>query len=153
MTRHPRRHGPGVRLSRARQRALYAVVGAVWATGILWLFFHYFLLRQGQFGFEPNPLEIWWLRLHGAAAFVTLWFGGLLWVVHLRPGLKQAKWRKSGILLLIAFGVLVASGYLLYYGSGDGLRDWVALLHWLIGSAVVVPLLIHVVRARRFRQE
>jgi hypothetical protein len=150
MTRHAQRNS-GVRLSRPRQRVLYAVIGAVWATGILWLVFHYYLSRQGPFGVEPHPLEVWWLRLHGAAAFVTLWFGGLLWVVHLRPGLKQASWRKSGILLLVVFGALVASGYLLYYGGGDAVRDWVALLHWLIGTLLVVPLLIHVLRARRFR--
>jgi hypothetical protein len=143
---------PTVRLSQARQRALYATVGAIWLTGILWLVFHYFLSRQGQFGVEPHPLELWWLRLHGAAAFLALWYGGVLWVVHLRPALKQTKWRKSGIALVVLFGVLVASGYLLYYGSGERLRDWVALLHWIIGSAVIVPLLIHVLRAPRFRQ-
>ena len=76
-----RRHMPhahGLRLASRHRGLAYATFAAIWFTGILWLIFHYFLQRQGEFGAEPHPLEAWWLRLHGAVAFVVLWLAGLL---------------------------------------------------------------------------
>src|SRR5262249_47187900 len=109
------------------------------------------LQRQGEFGSAPHPLEIWWLRLHGAAAFAALWLGGLLWSAHVRPALTGAKRRASGILLVAAFGVLAGSGYLRYYAHGGGVRDAIGVLHWLVGLALLVPLLWHSLRARSAR--
>ena len=157
MTRHPRHHPhqyshqAGLRLSQRRKRALYAVFGGAWATGILWLFFHYFLMRQGEFGGEPHPLEAWWLRLHGAFAFAALWIGGLLWAAHIRPVLGRPGRRISGLLLLGMLAILAVTGYLLYYAVDDGLRDVMRWVHWLIGLALVLVLGIHVMRARANR--
>jgi len=150
---HRRAHGEhGLRLSPRHRRLAYAAFAAIWATGILWLFFHYFLQRQGEFGAEPHPLEAWCLRLHGMAAFVALWLAGLLWAVHVRHGLARPKRRVSGIALIAMFAVLAASGWLLYYASDDALRDVVRLIHWLVGLALIVPFLVHGLRARRLRR-
>jgi hypothetical protein len=152
MTRHPYRHEPGLRLSLRRKQALYAIFGGAWVTGILWLVFHYFLMRQGDFGLEPHPLEAWWLRLHGACAFASLWLAGLLWAVHVRPALARPGRRRSGILLLVMLGVLAVSGYLLYYAIDDGVRDWTRLLHWLVGLSLAPVLIVHVLRGRAKRR-
>jgi hypothetical protein len=153
MTRHPRHHPhyshqAGLRLSPWRKRALYAVFGTAWATGILWLVFHYFLMRQGEFGREPHALEAWWLRLHGACAFAAVWVSGLLWAVHIRPALGRPGKRISGLLLLGLLAILAMTGYLLYYAVDDDLRDVVRWAHWLIGVVFVLILGIHVVRGR-----
>ena len=150
MTRHPRHspHQAGLRLSPRRRQSLYAVFGAAWVTGILWLVFHYFLMRQSEFGSEPHPLEAWWLRLHGACAFAALWIGGMLWAVHIRPALGRPGKRSSGLLLLGMLAILMATGYLLYYAADDGLRDGVRWAHWLTGVLLAVVLGIHVIRAR-----
>ena len=140
------------RLSRRVRAAVYVVFGLAWGTGILWLVFHYFLMRQGEFGVEPHPLEAWWLRLHGAGAFAVLWLGGLLWGVHARPALVHKRWRSSGIGIFIVLGLLALSGYLLYYASNESLRDWVRLVHWVLGLSLSVPLLIHVLGARAWRR-
>ena len=154
MTRHPRHqpHHSGLRLSPRRRRALYAIVGGVWVTGILWLVFHYFLTRQGEFGSEPHPLESWWLRLHGVFAFAALWIGGMLWAVHIGPALSRPGKRISGLLLLGMLAILAATGYLLYYAVDEGLRDVVRWAHWLIGVLLAAMLAIHVVRARAKRE-
>ena len=155
MTRHPHRTNPhqaGLRLSPRRRRTLYAVVGGAWATGILWLIFHYFMTRPGEFGSEPHPLEAWWLRLHGACAFAVLWVGGMLWAVHIRPALSRPGKRISGLLLLGMFALLAATGYLLYYAVDDGLRDAVRWAHWLTGILLVAVLGVHVIRARAKRE-
>jgi hypothetical protein len=153
MTRHPHRpsHHQGLRLSLRRKRALYAIFGGAWATGILWLVFHYFLYRQGEFGAEPHPLEIWWLRLHGACAFAALWLGGLLWTAHVRPALARPGRRRSGLLLLGLLAILAATGYLLYYAGDDRWRDVARWLHWLVGVVFAFVLGIHVMRARAAR--
>lgn len=153
MTRHPRQqpHQSGLRLSPWRRITLYGVVGGAWTTGILWLVFHYFLARQGDFGSEPHPLEAWWLRLHGAFAFAALWIGGMLWAVHIGPALSRPGKRISGLLLLGMLAILVATGYLLYYAVDDGLRDAVRWAHWLIGILLAIVLGIHVIRARAHR--
>ncbi|HEX7915770.1 hypothetical protein [Rudaea sp.] len=147
---HRRAHGEyGLRLSPRYRRIVYAAFAAIWLTGILWLIFHYFLQRLGEFGAEPHPLEAWWLRLHGAAAFVMLWLAGLLWAVHVRHGLARPKRRVTGIVLIAMFAVLVPSGWLLYYASDDALRDAVRLIHWLVGLALPLLLVVHVVRGRK----
>ncbi|MBS0589931.1 MAG: DUF4405 domain-containing protein [Proteobacteria bacterium] len=151
--RHARRRGEhGLRLSPRHRHLVYAAFAAIWLSGILWLIFHYFLQRQGEFGAEPHPLEAWWLRLHGAAAFVALWLAGLLWAVHVRHGLARPKRRVTGIALIAMFVVLATSGWLLYYAGGDELRDAARLFHWLVGAALIVPFLIHSLRARRRRR-
>jgi len=73
----------------------------IWASGAGWLWFHYFLRRSGPFGPESHWLEPWWLKVHGAFAFLALWTGGTL------------------------FGALCAlsvTGHLLYYVADDRAR-------------------------------
>ena len=79
-------HRSSVRLGRSRRLALYVVGCGVWTSGALWLLFHYLLVQQGEFGPKISTLEPWWLKLHGAFAFATLWIFGLLWGVHVTLG-------------------------------------------------------------------
>ena len=149
------RHAPhafGLGIPHRRKAVLYLAFAVLFSSGILWLLFHYFLMRQGEFGLEPHPLEAWWLRLHGAAAFVMLSFGGLLWGTHARPALMQPRWRASGIAIVVLLVLLAASGYLLYYAAGDAWRDGARLAHWLLGLTLALPLLVHVVGVRRGRR-
>ena len=74
------------RLTQRRRWMVYGVGGGLWLTGILWLIFHYFLARETALGPSPNPLEHWWLSLHGLFAFATLWVLGLLWGAHIVNG-------------------------------------------------------------------
>lgn len=154
--KHRRLHPPPpaasgrARLTLGREVLVHTVLGVLWATGVGWLVFHYFLRQTGEFGELPHPLEAWWLRLHGAAGFATLWLLGLLWVVHLVPGWK-ARRRPSGIVLACALGVLVVSGWCLYYVGDDHQRATIALVHWILGAALPVLLLPHVLRGRARR--
>jgi hypothetical protein len=144
----------GSHLSRAQRAAAYGAFAAAWLSGTLWLLFHYFLQRQGEFALEPHPLEHWWLRLHGLCAFVLLWLGGLLWALHVRHGLGWPRRRASGLAIMFAFCVLAASGYLLYYADEGVMRDAIGWLHSGIGLSLLVPVAMHVlpsVRERRLR--
>lgn len=134
--------GP-IRIPAARRGAIYAVLAALWTTGALWLAFHYLMQGQGEFGPEPSPLEPWWLKLHGAAAFAALWLFGLLWGAHVVNGWRARRRRWSGGALFVTALVLIATGYLLYYAGDETLRGATSIAHWALGLAAPVLFLIH----------
>ncbi len=111
--------------------------------------FHYFLVRQGEFGPTANPLEPWWLRLHGAFALAAIWMFGLLWGVHITKAWPHQRRRWSGGMLTGVFAFLIVSGYLLYYLGDDALRPIVSALHWGIGLACPAAFFLHRIRRRR----
>ena len=140
-------------LGTRRKALIYTVLVVTWLSGAAWLILHYFLSNRGEFGVEPNPLEFWMLALHGACAFAFLWLAGWLWTTHIVPWWRGRQRRRASGVTLIAFGVvLIVSGYLLYYGSGDSLREWTALVHWIVGLAAAIPMLVHAVRSSRYRR-
>ena len=139
----------GSRLSSRQRVATYTVFTLAWLSGGLWLLFHYFLQKQGEFGLAPHPLEHWWLRLHGLCAFVLLWLGGLLWTLHVRPGLRWPPRRRSGIAIAVVFCALAATGYCLYYVDEGAFRDAAGLVHWLIGLSLALPIALHALPRRR----
>jgi len=144
---HPPQHGS--RLSPKQRAATYAAFTLAWLSGSLWLLFHYFLQRQGEFALEPHPLEHWWLRLHGLCAFVLLWLGGLIWALHVRPGLRWPLRRRSGISIAVVFCALAATGYFLYYVDDGAFRDAAGIVHWVVGLSVAVPVALHALPKRR----
>ena len=141
VTAMPMRHP--LRLTRRRRLALYGIGLGLWLTGVLWLVFHYFMVQDTSFGPSPHPLEHWWLSLHGLFAFATLWMFGFLWSAHIVGGWKSQRRRISGSLLFAALVLLVASGYLLYYPPTEESLPLIALLHWILGLAAILPFLGH----------
>jgi len=140
-----------VRIARTRRWQLYVVVIGVWFTGGIWLQFHYFMGRQGDFGPLENPLTPWWLRLHGAFAFAAIWIFGLLWGTHVATAWPRKRRRWSGGLLAGIFLFLIVSGYLLYYVGDDRVRPVLSVLHWGIGLVCPVFFFFHRLRRRRQR--
>ena len=140
----PYQHGARGRLTRVRRVAVYWICAMLWVSGAGWLVFRHFMRTSGEFGELPHPLEVWWLRLHGAAAFASLWLIGLLWAVHIMPAWRTRR-RSSGIVLALLAVLLIASGWWLYYG-GESMRDGIACLHWILGLGAIMPLLVHVLK-------
>lgn len=128
--KHARRQGS---FGFARRWWIYVIAAGVWLSGVLWLLFHYFLQKQGDFGPSTNPLEPWWLKVHGAFAFASLWMGGLIWGVHITrfwPG-RRRRW--SGSTLTATLALLIFTGYLLYYVANDHARSIISAIHWIVG--------------------
>jgi hypothetical protein len=137
----------------ARYRLMINATGLVlWTSGAGWLVFHYFVHVAGEFGPTQSPYEPWWLKVHGAAAFLTLFTLGLLWGVHVLKGWASGQRRNSGVGLLGLLLALIVSGYLLYYAGGDELRAAISLAHWIPGLALPALYLIHRVKAAKARQ-
>ena len=138
-----------IRLGPRHKKLLYAGFALLWASGALWLAFHYLLRIEGDFGPESHSLEAWWLRLHGLMAMAALVLGGSLAPNHMRLAWNRCKNLRSGVPMLALTVWLAASGYALYYFSTDDNAAWLPLLHWIAGLALPVILVMHIRIGRR----
>jgi hypothetical protein len=138
-------------LSRRHQAWIYVTFGVLFFSGALWLAAHFALRGKGEFGETMSPLEPWSLKLHGAAAMLFLVLLGTLLPVHVRRAWNGRKARAQGALLLSLNGVLIVSGYALYYLAGEESRWIVSPLHWVVGLLLPVSLAWHVWEGRRLR--
>jgi hypothetical protein len=145
-------HHNSPRLSRRHRLWAWSILGLLWGSGVAWLVCRYALVQHGEFGDLPHPLQGWMLRLHGLAAFASLWLVGLLWGLHITRAWPTRKRRITGIGMVAAALLLVLSGYLLYYG-GESLRDIAAPLHWILGLAGLPLALVHMPRRQRGQNE
>ena len=94
-----------------------------------------------EFNFLVNR---WVLVIHGVSAMViTIIFGAAL-PIHIRIGLHLNKNILSGLSLTAVLIVLIISGQLLYYGSGDS-REWIITAHWVIGILSIAIAYCHIV--------
>lgn len=131
-------------MTRRRRLAVYGVSLAVWATGALWLLFHYFLKTTDEFGFEsPHPGEKWSLIAHAALSFYGLWWFGLLWSNHIKKSWKTHVRRGTGGLLFGCTAWLALTGCALYYIGSELWRSWVSILHWAVGLAALAAFILH----------
>ncbi len=142
---------PPIRLGARHRRWLAGVFGLLWASGVLWLGFHYFLRTEGDFGPRPHVLEIWWLRLHGLAAFAALVAIGTVLPVHVRRAWELKKNRGSGLTMKGALAWLALTGYALYYFADPEVRPWLPWLHWVAGLGLPVFFMLHIARGQAVR--
>jgi len=146
-------HAPRIELSARHERWVLALAGVVFLSGLGWLVGHYLLATPDEFGVRSDPLGPWWLRLHGAAAMGFLVVLGTLLPVHVRRAWQFRLNRRSGATVLTLAGLLIASGYALYYVAGEDLRPALGVLHWVLGLAGLPVLALHVGLGRRAARE
>jgi hypothetical protein len=139
-------------LSRRHRSLLYVSTLVLFLTGAAWAWLHYFHSTNGEFGPEFHPAEPWLLKAHGAAAMVYLIVLGTLLVVHVKRGWQAKLNRGSGTGLLFVFGVLIVSGYALYYVGEDRFRALASNIHLWVGLVLPAVLIAHVVLGRRLRR-
>ena len=140
-----------VRLSRHRERWAYAIGFGTWVTGVAWLVFHFFVRQRTAFGDLPHPMEAWSIKAHAAFALAAVWTGGMVWAAHVQPSWSQRARRASGIALVAVLGVLIVSAYGLLYLGDEDWRRIVSLVHWIVGLALPLWGIGHVVSQRRRR--
>jgi len=139
-----------------RTRAWINAVGlGLWISGLGWLVSHYFIGPRDALSPAPNPLEPWWLRVHGAFAYLAVWTLGLLWGMHIFRAWGKQRRRWTGSMLFSALALLAITGYLLYYVASDSARAIISPLHWLLGIALLLAYVTHRLseRVRRKRHE
>ena len=144
-------HRRTARLARWQTWLLTVSLGLLWLSGIAWLLIHYYGQVAGEFGPEANPFEPWMLRLHGLMLIPALLGIGGLFVAHVPKGWNYRYQRVAGVALSTALGVLILSGYLLYYLGDEGWRADVSLVHWVVGVVGIAVFVWHYISGRRRR--
>ena len=132
----------GARLSRRISAALLTTLAALWLTGAVWLLLHYFFSTAGEFGITRHPLEATALTIHGVLALLALfllgWFAG-----RHAPAAISGRRRTSGWWLMLLLAVLVIAGGAQFFLTSAGWQTGVALVHEVLGLALVLPVLAH----------
>lgn len=140
-----------VQLPRWHEWLIHAAGGLLVITGGAWLLLDRFGKVRGDFGLEPNHALPWILLIHGTAAYAFAIIAAMLIPVHMRLGWKSGRNRPSGLLLVGVGLFLLLSGLALYYSTGEALRAAASLSHWLVGLAMPIAIVIHLVRGKRSR--
>ena len=143
------RHHINLRLERWHRRCVYFSSAALFLSGAAWLLARHFLRPVGQFGETIHPLEPWAMKLHGGAAMLMLFFLGSLMNAHIRRALKAGRNLATGWGMIVSMLVLILSGFGLYYVAGESDRPLWSVLHWVVGLAMAVLLVVHIVAGRR----
>jgi hypothetical protein len=140
-----------LRLPRWHEWLIYAVTGLLVVTGVGWLLLDRFGKVNGEFGPEPSPTLPWLLLIHGAAAYGFAIAAAMLIPVHMRLGWNAGRNRRSGLLLVAISLFLILTGLALYYSTAEDFRSTSSLAHWLVGLAMPMLVLIHLIRGKKSR--
>ena len=138
-------------LNRSLRAALYAALAMLAATGIAWL-----LIDRTPDPFHPDaggqagPLL---LAVHGAAAMAFLILLGALIPAHMQAHWARDRNRWTGLVMLVANGVLIVSAYALYYSGSDMLRGLAHDAHVVAGLFLPPWVAVHVWLGRRARRD
>jgi hypothetical protein len=122
-----------VALSTFQKRVLHLTVLGLWITGTVWLI---------------NSTLSLAMKLHGAAAMVFLIVIGTLLPRHIVLGWKRGEHRGSGGFLVSVCGVLIVTGWGLYYSGNEALRNLISSLHGYLGLALPIIVWFHVWQSR-----
>jgi O-antigen ligase len=128
-------------LKRFHRFSLYGVLTLLFVSGAIWAYFHYLAPRPEEFAAKAKS---WSLKAHGAAAMASLVLIGTVLATHVKFAWRAGRNRINGILLLSTLGVLVVTGYALYYAGGERLRAWTSWIHLGIGLALPAIVVLHV---------
>jgi hypothetical protein len=135
-------------LKRFHRYFLYTVLALLFLSGVAWAYWNYFAPSPGDF---ETSSKAWAMKIHGAAAMVILVLIGTILDAHVRFAWRAGRNRANGSVFLSAFGVLVITGYGLYYAGGERLRAWVSWIHLAVGLVLPILLLIHILLGKRTR--
>jgi hypothetical protein len=132
-----------------RLRSVVLCVSALlWLSGIAWLVLHLRFEPSSEFGRLPHPWEAGLMKIHGIVAVAAVFLLGWLGAGHVFERWRRARNRLSGWSLVACAGLLVFSGYALYYALGP-LHTGSAWVHECLGAAAIFVALAHWLRIHR----
>jgi FtsH-binding integral membrane protein len=137
-----------MRLALSLRLWLYASAALLWASGIAWLFAHYFPSDRPY----PAGLAATAMKIHGGTAMLLLVLAGVVVGLHVPGAWRERKNRVAGLVMAAALIGLVITGYLLYYAGGEIARALASAGHWLAGLALPVIGIWHGAAGRRSRR-
>jgi hypothetical protein len=121
------------------------------ATGAVWLAADQ--LKDSVEGELWQRVSASMLMVHGGLAMITLLLLGALFPLHVRLGWRSRRNRLTGPAMLTFNAVLIATAFGLYYSGSDTVRPWMSDIHLVLGFALPLLFVLHVLRGRRSRPE
>lgn len=124
----------------------------LWITGLL--------LIPSTLMLRFNYIPIWQLSehlkhhtttIHAILAFVTLWFLGAIWSIHMRSGWRKKKNRRSGAMLMTTLIVIIFTGLGIYYLGDEQLANLTSISHFSLGCLSPILLIIHIMLGKKNR--
>jgi hypothetical protein len=140
-----------IRLSLRHKIAFYSILGAVFISGALWAWLHYFAGSENEFG--SAPAETWTLTIHGLFAAASLLVIGSMLPLHVKFAWRAGRNRFNGVFFISIVSLLVVTGYALYYIGNERLRSWTSWIHLIVGLAFPLLLILHIWRGRASRKQ
>lgn len=123
--------------------AFYLAIAILFGTGAAWWLVQ--LATDGEaLTSGTRALLPWLLKVHGAAAMFALVIVGVIYPLHITRGWRLRRNRFWGVVLSVATILLVATAYLLYYASGEGLRAAASSIHLWVGLFLPVIIVWHI---------
>jgi cytochrome b561 len=135
------------------RRTLYFIFSLSWVSGTVFFVLSRFCMIEGDFGPQRHPWQFPMLSIHGASAFLMIFYFGFIMASHVPITWKLKKIRTIGIILVSAIVFQVLTAYLLYYMSDESYREWVANLHAIVGFTLPLILTTHILHALRLRRK
>jgi hypothetical protein len=126
------------RMPVAQRYAVYAVFGALWLSGCLWLLLHEYFAKPDEFGAARAPFEPTALLVHGVLALVATYLLGWIAARHVAQAWRDGRRRASGGAYSACVAALVLSGFALFFVSDDRWQHLCALAHDVLGLAFTV---------------
>ena len=131
------------RLSARHERSIYVVLILAYVSGIAWMGLHYGVNRGVGLEDKWRIAENWLLKSHGAAAMAALIAFGSMLPIHVPSAWNLKRNLASGLGMFTTLIVLAATGWLLYYASGETARAWSGYVHMAAGFFGPLILLWH----------
>ncbi|MBS0579557.1 MAG: DUF4405 domain-containing protein [Proteobacteria bacterium] len=142
------RAGSPPAMPRRLRATVLGVSALLWLSGIAWLVLHLWFEPSGEFGPLPHPWEAGLMKVHGMVAVAAVFLLGWLGAGHVFQRCRSARNRISGWALVGSAGLLVFTGYALYYSLGAA-HTGSAWVHEWLGAATIFVALAHWLRIRR----
>jgi hypothetical protein len=139
------------RMSPALRRAVIVTFGLLWASGCWWIVLHHFFMSITDFGPTPHPWAPIVLRIHGWLAVGGVYLLGWISAAHVCERWAGMVKRTSGVAMATLAGLLLITGYALYYTT-DRLHDGAGFVHQVLGVAAILFALTHWRRYRAVRR-
>ena len=138
----------GLQLNRGHRSTLYAASLLLFISGAAWAWANH-LDETGTASEALRDFKPWLLKVHGFSAMAFVLLLGTLLPGHVRRAWHARKNCGNGAFFLTAVGLLVLSGYALYYIGSETLRACASDFHLWLGVAAPALLVLHILSGRK----
>ncbi len=139
-----------MRLNPPFRYGLFAALAALFLSGAFWLVADQ--LKDTPDGETWQAVAANLLMIHGGTAMVALLLLGALFPLHIRLSWRAAHNRVTGTIMVVTGAILIVTAFGLYYSGSETLRPAASWIHTVVGLALPIFVLVHILTGRRSRQ-